>query len=60
MTWMTLSLTVVALACGNNDPEEDRVISATEKNGEDNATATGKRPLECQRRCFLFPDMSAT
>ncbi len=30
MTWMTFSLTVVALACGNNDPEEDRVISATE------------------------------
>ena len=28
MTWMTLCLTVVAFACGSNDPEEDGVTSA--------------------------------
>ena len=45
MTWMTLFLTVVALACGSNDPEEDEVTSATEQNGDGNGSATGKRPL---------------
>ena len=30
MTWVTFCLTVVALACGSNDPEEDEVTSATE------------------------------
>lgn len=29
MTWITFCLTVVALACGCNDPEVDGVTSAT-------------------------------
>ncbi len=45
MTWMTLCLTVVALACGSNDPEVDGVTSANEQNGEGNGSATGKRSL---------------
>ena len=45
MTWMTLCLTVVALACGSNDPEVDGVTSATEQNGESNGSATGKKSL---------------
>ena len=45
MTWMTLCLTVVALACGGNDPEVDGVTSATEQNGESNGSATGKKSL---------------
>lgn len=43
MTWMTLCLTVVAFACGSNDPEEDGVTSVNEQN--DNGSATGKRSL---------------
>lgn len=43
MTWMTLCLTVVAFACGSNDPEEDGVTSVNEQNG--NGSATGKRSL---------------
>ena len=43
MTWMTLCLTVVALACGSNDPEDDGVASTTEQNGND--SATGRRSL---------------
>ena len=45
MTWITFCLTVVALACGCNDPEVDGVTSATEQNGEGNGSATGKRSL---------------
>jgi flavodoxin len=45
MTWMTLCLTVVALACGSNDPEVDGITSATEQNGESNGSATGKKSL---------------
>ena len=43
MTWMTLCLTVVAFACGSNDPEEDGVTSVNEQNG--NGSATGKWSL---------------
>lgn len=43
--WITLCLTVVALACGSNDPEVDGVTSATEQNGESNGSATGKKSL---------------
>ena len=43
MTWITFCLTVVALACGCNDPEVDGVTSANEQNG--NGSATGKRSL---------------
>lgn len=41
---MTLSLTVVALACGSNDPEVDDVTGSTEQTGG-NGSATGKRSL---------------
>ena len=41
MTWMTLCLTVVALACGSNDPEED---NTTEQSGNE-GFATGKKSL---------------
>lgn len=41
MTWMTLCLTVVALACGSNDPEVD---NTTEQSGNE-GSAAGKRSL---------------
>lgn len=39
--WMTLCLTVVALACGSNDPDVD---NTTEQSGNE-GSATGKRSL---------------
>ena len=42
--WITLCLTVVALACGSNDPEVDEVTNNTEQT-DGNGTATGKRSL---------------
>lgn len=47
MIWMTLCLSVIALACGGNDPEVDGTTGATEQpdgNGSGSATS-GKRPL---------------
>lgn len=40
MTWMTLCLTIVAMACGSNDPEVD---GTTETGGE--GSLSGKRSL---------------
>jgi flavodoxin len=46
MTWMTLCLTVVVLACGSGDPEVDGMTGATEQTGGDgDGSATGKRSL---------------
>lgn len=42
--WITLCLTVVALACGSNDPEVDEVTKNIEQT-DDNGTSTGKRSL---------------
>lgn len=48
MIWITICLSVVALACGGNDPEVDGITGATEQPGGGNGSGSatlGKRSL---------------
>ena len=38
--WMTLCLSVVAFACGGNDPEVDGITGATEQPGGGNGSGS--------------------
>ena len=45
MIWITICLSVVALACRGNDPEADGITASTEQAGDNGSVTSGKRSL---------------
>lgn len=45
MIWITICLSVVALACRGNDPEADGITASTEQTGDNGSVTSGKRSL---------------